>query len=69
MKQQTFEEKLEHSKGLLNELMNPDITLEASLKFYEEGLKTIKDAQKMIEKAKTKIIIIEQSNQTLKELP
>ena len=69
MKQQTFEEKLEHSKGLLNELMNPDITLEASLKLYEEGLKTIKDAQKMIEKAKTKIITIEQSNQTLKELP
>ena len=67
MKHETFEEKLEYSKELLEKLMNPEITLEASVKLYEEGLKNIKEAQKLIEEAKTKITIIEQANQTIQE--
>lgn len=63
MKNQTFEEKLEYSKELLEKLMNPEITLEESVKLYEEGLKNIKEAQKLIEEAKTKITVIEQANQ------
>ena len=68
MKQQTFEEKLEYSKTLLKELMNPDITLEASVKLYEEGLLTIKETQKLLEEAKTRITIIEQENQSLNKV-
>ena len=63
MKDTTFEEKLEYSKTLLEKLMNPEITLEESVKVYEEGLKNIKEAQMLIEEAKTKITIIEQANQ------
>lgn len=63
MKNETFEEKLEHSKELLEKLMNPEITLEESVKLYEEGLKNIKEAQTLIEEAKTKITVIEQVNQ------
>lgn len=63
MKNETFEEKLEHSKELLEKLMNPEITLEESVKLYEEGLKNIKEAQTLIEEAKTKITVIEQANQ------
>ena len=63
MKTETFEEKLEHSKALLEKLMNPEITLEESVKLYEEGLKNIKGAQKLIEEAKAKVTIIEQANQ------
>ena len=63
MKNETFEEKLEYSKTLLEKLMNPEITLEASVKLYEEGLKNIKEAQKLIEEAQTKITVIEQANQ------
>lgn len=63
MKYNTFEEKLEYSKELLEKLMNPEITLEESVKIYEEGLKNIKEAQKLIENAKTKISVIEQANQ------
>ena len=63
MKHETFEEKLEHSKALLEKLMNPEITLEESVKLYEEGLKNIKEAQKLIEEAKTKISVIEQASQ------
>ena len=63
MKTETFEEKLNYSKELLEKLMNPEITLEESVKLYEEGLKNIKEAQKLIEEAKTKITVIEQANQ------
>lgn len=63
MKNETFEEKLAHSKALLEKLMNPEITLEESVKLYEEGLKNIKEAQTLIEEAKTKITVIEQANQ------
>ena len=63
MKNKTFEEKLEYSKALLEKLMNPEITLEESVKLYEEGLKNIKEAQTLIEEAKTKITVIEKSNQ------
>ncbi len=67
MKNETFEEKLEYSKELLEKLMNPEITLETSVKLYEEGLKNIKEAQKLIEEAKTKISVIEQANQNIQE--
>ncbi len=67
MKTETFEEKLDHSKALLEKLMNPEITLEESVKLYEEGLKNIKEAQKLIEEAKTKITVIEQANQNVGE--
>lgn len=67
MKNASFEEKLEHSKALLEKLMNPEITLEESVKLYEEGLKNIKEAQTLIEEAKTKITIIDQANQTMGE--
>jgi len=65
MKTETFEEKLAYSKELLEKLMDPEITLEESVKLYEEGLKNIKEAQKLIEEAKTKITVIEQENQHL----
>jgi len=67
MKTQSFEEKLEYSKALLEKLMNPEITLEESVKLYEEGLKNIKEAQTLIEEAKTKITVIEQANQNVAE--
>ncbi len=67
MKNETFEEKLEYSKSLLEKLMNPEITLEESVKLYEEGLTNIKDAQRLIEEAKVKITVIEQANQNVEE--
>ena len=62
MQTATFEQKLEASKKILNQLLNPDITLEESLKLYEDGIKEIKSAQKMIEEAKVKIELIEHNN-------
>ena len=65
MKEQGFEERLSDAQVLLEKLMDPEITLDASVKLYGEGLATIKEAQTLIEKAKTEITVIEQSNQTL----
>ncbi|MCB4743072.1 MAG: exodeoxyribonuclease VII small subunit [Sulfurovum sp.] len=65
MKTETFEEKLEYSKRVLEKLMDPEITLEESIKLYEEGLQGIKEAQKMIEEAKIKVSVIDQKNQNL----
>ncbi len=62
MKAKTFEEKLDQSKAILNQLMNPEITLEESLKLYEAGLAEIKEAQTMIEEAKVRIETIEQNS-------
>lgn len=62
MKTNTFEQKLEESKKILNRLMNPEITLEESLTLYESGLAEIKAAQKMIEEAKIKITTIEKNS-------
>jgi len=67
MKTETFEEKLAYSKELLEKLMDPEITLEASVKLYEEGLKNIKEAQKLIEEAKMKVTVIEQESQHFSE--
>jgi len=55
MKKRSFEDELEYSKEILDKLISPDITLNESLKLYEEGIKSIKKAQKMIEDAKLKI--------------
>jgi exodeoxyribonuclease VII small subunit len=61
MKNASFEDKLAESKAILEKLMDPEVTLEQSVKLYEEGLSTVKAAQKMIEEAKLKVEIIEKN--------
>ncbi len=50
-----FETKLENAKKTLEVLMNPEITLQNSVKAYEKGMKELSDAQKMLEEATIKI--------------
>lgn len=57
-----FETKIEKSKELLNKLNRPDITLHESMKIYEDGLKSIKEASKMLEDAKLKYREISSEN-------
>ena len=54
-KQEDFETKLEAAKKILETLMNPDITLEESVKAYEKGMQELQSAQKMLEEAQIKI--------------
>ena len=61
MAKEKFETKLESAKKTLEILMNPEITLEDSVKAYEKGMKELADAQKMLEDAVIKINEIKQS--------
>jgi len=54
-KKEDFETKLESAKETLEVLMNPEITLQESVKAYEKGMKELSDAQKMLEDAQIKI--------------
>jgi len=54
-KEESFEEKLQKAKEILETLMSPEITLENSLKAYETGMKELSEAQKMLEDATLKI--------------
>ena len=54
-----FEERLEKAKKILDELMKQDITLAKSVELYQEGMKLLKEAQELLEKAKTEIEHIE----------
>jgi len=55
MAKNDFETKLESSKKILEVLMNPEITLQESVKAYEKGMKELGDAQKLLEEAQIKI--------------
>ncbi len=55
MAKEKFETKLESAKKILETLMNPEITLEESVKAYEKGMNELSDAQKMLEDAQIKI--------------
>ena len=46
-----FEKKLDSAKEVLERLMDPELTLDASVKSYKEGMQTLQDAQSILEKA------------------
>ena len=55
MAKENFEAKLEGAKKTLETLMNPEITLQDSVKAYEKGMKELSEAQKILEEAQIKI--------------
>jgi exodeoxyribonuclease VII small subunit len=54
-KTQDFEVKLDNAKKILETLMNPEITLQNSVKAYEKGMGELAEAQKILEDAVIKI--------------
>jgi len=51
-KEQSFEAKLESAKTILENLSNPELSLEEGMKKYQEGITILKEATKMLEEAK-----------------
>lgn len=47
-----FEEKITKAKEILEKLSNPEITLNDSLTLYNDGLKELESAQKLLDDAK-----------------
>ncbi len=60
-KTDNFEAKLESAKKTLETLMNPEITLQNSVKAYEKGMNELAQAQKILEDAVIKINEIKSS--------
>ena len=63
MAKEKFETKLDNAKKILETLMNPEITLESSVKAYEKGMKELSEAQKILEDAQIKIQKIKTNQQ------
>lgn len=61
MAKDDFESKLDSAKKILETLMNPEITLQESVKAYEKGMSELSKAQQMLEEAKIKINEIKSS--------
>lgn len=55
MKKNDFEGRLEEAKAILEQLMNPELTLEESVKAYETGTKALKEAQTILENARKQV--------------
>ena len=55
MAKEKFETKLQNAKKTLETLMDPEITLENSVKAYEKGMSELNEAQKILEDAQIKI--------------
>ena len=60
---ESFEEKLQKAKKILDELMKQDISLAKSVEFYKEGMKLLQEAQKLLEESKAEVQIIEQKEE------
>ena len=50
--EESFEQKLEKAKAILDNLSNPELSLADGMKQYQEGISILKEATKMIEEAK-----------------
>ena len=50
--EESFEQKLENAKIILENLSNPELYLSDGMKKYQEGINILKEATKMIEEAK-----------------
>ena len=61
MAKDDFETKIQNAKNTLETLMNPEITLQESVKAYEKGMSELSKAQKILEDAQIKITQIKGS--------
>ncbi len=48
----SFEKKIKEAQGLLEKLIDPEITLSKSVEVYKAGLKELEVAQKLLDDAK-----------------
>lgn len=58
MAEKTFEEMIENLEKISSELENGDLTLEQSMKKFEEGMKLSKKCSEILDNAEKKIKIL-----------
>ncbi len=65
----SFESELEKLEKITEELESGDISLEASLKKFDEGLKSAAYCSKQLENAKAKIELLQEKDGRLEAVP
>ena len=58
MKELSFEQALKKLEKIAEELEGDDVTLDVSLKYYEEGMKLISVCNKKLQEAKKKVEVL-----------
>ncbi len=61
-KEEDFESRVEAAKKIMEQLMDPEIPLEKSVKLYKEGMRLLKEAGEILEKAQIEVETIEKSD-------
>ncbi|WP_456323946.1 exodeoxyribonuclease VII small subunit [Hydrogenimonas sp.] len=61
-KEQDFETRVEEAKKIMEQLMDPEIPLEKSVKLYKKGMRLLKEAGEILEKAQIEVETIEKSD-------
>lgn len=67
MKEESFEESMESLENIVIELEKGNLNLDESVKKFEEGMKTAKKCNMMLEEAEKKITILLEQNGEIKE--
>jgi exodeoxyribonuclease VII small subunit len=70
MAEKKFEEAMERLEQIVESLEGGDLTLEESLKIFEEGMKLIRFCSKKLEEAEQKVtLLVKESGGTLTQQP
>ena len=70
MAEKKFEEAMERLEQIVERLEGGDLTLEESLKIFEEGMKLIRFCSKKLEEAEQKVtLLVKESGGTLTQQP
>lgn len=63
MKEKTFEEMMEQLEEIAKDLENGNLSLDESVKKFEEGMELSKECSKVLEEAEKKITILTKDNE------
>lgn len=66
-KEENFEELITKLEDITNKLEKEQLSLDESVKLFEEGMKTAKSCNRKLEEAEQKITILINENNELKE--
>ncbi|MCD5411162.1 MAG: exodeoxyribonuclease VII small subunit [Clostridiales bacterium] len=69
MKRKKFEDSILRLEEIINQLENKELTLDNSLKLFQEGVELYKHCNQKLESAEAKITIILEENSISHEVP
>ncbi len=69
IEKQTFENSLQRLEEIVTHLEEPDLSLDKSLKFFEEGIKVARFCEKKLTEAEGKVEQLMKENDSFKKVP